>query len=505
MAAAGGRGGRGPDRDDLRAAAAADGDGVAMTWDGGSWTWRELDEAADRAAERCRAAGAPPGTVGAVRLPTGPDAAAAVFGLWRAGLAAAPLHERLSEAELDHGLRLLRPALQFLPGGAAGRVALGGATGRPPLRPDEAGALSGVAVWLLTSGTSGGAKAVGISRAAFAASAAAAARRLGLGPGDRWGLCLSLAHVGGLAIVLRAAALGCSVRCWGRFDAGAVADALAAGEVSHVSLVPAMLARVLGRLEGRRPPPRLRCVLVGGAALSPGLLGRALGAGLPVAPTWGMTETASQAATAPPSLARRLPGTVGRPLPGLEAKADDASGRLSVRGPTLASAVIRREGGAPEPLPVDSEGWFRTSDAGRVDEDGRVWVEGRSDDAIVTGGVNVAPGEVERVIEELPGVVEAVVFGVPDAAWGQRVEAVVEAAAGAVDPAAVDRHCRARLSRARCPSRIVVVGALPRTPTGKPDRAAIAGAAMAAAPPAAQGGGPVQAAGGPAPSLASTP
>ncbi len=408
------------------------------------------------------------------------------------------MHERLSETELDYAARLVRPALRLLPGAEGAPPALRGpaAQARAPL---HLGRFPGVAVLLLTSGTSGGPRAVGLSRAAFAASAAAAARRLSLGRGDRWGLCLSLAHVGGLALLLRAVALRCSVRSWVRFDAGAVADAMAAGELTHVSLVPVMLKRVLEQLGGRAPPASLRCVLVGGGALSPALLARAAAAGLPVAPTWGMTETASQAATAPPALARRAPGTVGRPLAGLEARAGRATGVrlgggrrdarrgvagparrdgparvLCVRGPTLASAVVGRPGGEPEPLPVDADGWYHTPDAGRIDEDGCVWVQGRADDAIVTGGATVAPAEVERVIEGMPGVLEAVVFGVPDGEWGQRVEAVVEAEGGAVREADVDRHCRARLSRARCPSRISIVDSLPRTPTGKADRAAIA-------------------------------
>ena len=369
--------------------------------------------------------------------------------------------------------------------------------GRPTLRfvwtPDDADAarqLSDVDVLLLTSGTSGGPKAVGLRRCAFAASALASARRLSLASGDCWGLCLSLGHVGGLALVLRAAALQCAVRCWPRFDADAVARAALDGQVTHLSLVPTMLDRLVDRLDGETVPPSLRCVLVGGAALSPKLRERALAAGLPVAPTWGMTETASQVATAPTDLARRKPGTVGAPLQNLEVKvctdaAEDRrrtrpgdansgpAGVLAVRGPVLASVVIRGPADRPEPLPVDSQGWFRTPDVGCVDADGHVRVKGRADDAIVTGGANVAPSDVERVIEDMAGVSEAVVFGVPDEKWGQRVVAVVEADA-TVASVDVDSHCRARLSRPHCPSRIDVVASLPRTPTGKADRAAAA-------------------------------
>ncbi len=502
--------------DDLRAAASERPDGLALHCDDGRWTWRELDAAADAVADRCLADAVPAGSVGVIREPPSSASIAALFGLWRAGLVAAPLHERLAPAEFDRALRLVRPALQLTrsaerfeagdgpvrpashPVRPPRRFEAGGGSARPALRfvrqavgSVPAGHLRDVDVLLLTSGSSGGSKAVGLARSAFAASAVASAQRLSLTSRDRWGLCLSLGHVGGLALVLRAVALRCALRCWRRFDAEAVARAALAGEVTHLSLVPAMLGRVLDRLDGDAPPPALRCVLVGGAALSPKLLERAVAAGLPVAPTWGMTETASQVATAPPDLARRTPGTVGPPLQGLETKvcANTADGRrdkrsldaepggtgvLAVRGPTLASVLIPQPGGEPEPLPVDAQGWFRTPDVGRLDADGHVWVEGRADDVIVTGGVNVAPSEVERVVEGMTGVSEAVVFGVPDEEWGQRVAAVVEADGAAVGPADVYRHCRARLSRAQCPSRIEVVDSLPRTPTGKADRAAAA-------------------------------
>ena len=261
---------------------------------------------------------------------------------------------------------------------------------------------------------------------------------------------------------------GASVRLWPAFDAAAVARAVLAGEVTHLAVVPVMLRRLLARLGGRRAPPSLRCVLVGGAAASRALLDEAWAAGLPLATTWGMTETASQVATAPPALARRRPGTAGRPLRGIDVRAHPAAtGTLQVRGPTLASTVVRGPGAPPEPLATDERGWYSTRDLGRIDSDGLVWIEGRADAIIVSGGLNVSPAEVERVIEALPGVREAVVFGVPDEEWGEVVAAVVEGDPSAVDAAAVDRHCRARLSRGRCPSRIVVVDALSRTLTGK--------------------------------------
>ena len=451
-----------------------------LEWDAGRLSYGDLDRAATLWADRLGAAGLSPGAVVALSAPPGPEAVAALFGIWRGGYVAAPLHEALAEPDVAHARRLLRPACWIDGDGSVATFA--------PRAAENAGRPD-ISVFLLTSGSSGSPKAVGLSRAAFTASAAATHKLLDLKPTDCWGLCLSLGHVGGLALLLRAVAVGCSVRCWPSFDADEVAAAVAAGRVTHLSLVPVMLRRVLDSLGSLPPSPKLRCVLVGGAAASRVLLDRAVLAGLPVAPTWGMTETTSQVATAPPELARRIPGTVGRPLPGVEvavastkvlsvapttAPSDAANGRgvLAVRGPTLASLVVRTPGAEPEPLPLDDDGWFRTADVGRVDGAGRIWVEGRADETIVTGGLNVAPREVEQVIESMSGVAEAVVFGTPDEEWGEVVTAVVEADRNVVEADDVFSYCRARLATGRRPRKVRVVDHLPRTQTGKPLRSA---------------------------------
>lgn len=402
----------------------------------------------------------------------GPETVAALFGLWKAGCVAVPLHERLTPAEVDHarrivmsGLHIDNSTLQVSGSGQAGDVAWG----RVPAESGRSAGAPDVTTFVLTSGSVGAPRAVGFTREAFAASAAAVASRLGLTAADRWGLCLSPGHIGGLSLVLRAVMTGSSVRLWPSFDAEVVAGAVLAGEVTHLAVVPVMLRRLLTRLAGERIPPTLRGVLVGGAAAPRALLDDAWTAGLPLATTWGMTETASQIATAPPALSRRHPGTAGRPLRGVEVRATPSSptATLQVRGPTLASIVIPRPGSPPEPLETDPEGWFSTRDLGRVDPEGLIWIEGRADAMIVSGGLNVSPAEVERVIEKLPGVREAVVFGVPDEEWGEVVATVVEGDPSVVSEGDVERHCRERLVRGRCPSRILVVEALPRTWTGK--------------------------------------
>ena len=475
--------------DDLTRRALETPSATAVAWDGGVWSYRELDAHATALAGRLCALGAARGEAVTLCAAAGPETVAALFALWRAGAIAVPLHERLTPPEVDRARQTvmstlhvdnsaLRSAALPTPPPVSRPPAhpLPPAHPTPPSRPTSPtphAAFPDLAAFILTSGSSGAPRAMGFTREAFAASAAAVARRLDLAAADRWGLCLSPGHIGGLSLVVRAVITGSSVRLWHRFDDGAVARAVLSGEVTHLAVVPVMLRRLLARLAGRRVPGSLRCVLVGGAAAPLALLNEAWCAGLPLATTWGMTETASQIATAPPELARRHPGSAGRPLSGVEVR-QDPTGVLCVRGPTLASAVVRGPGMPPEPLATDPDGWFATRDLGRVDPDGLVWIEGRAGAIIVSGGLNVSPREVERVIETLPGVREAVVFGQPDAEWSEVVVAVVEGDPEAVGAGDIDRHCRERLARGRCPSRILVIEELSRTWTGKVIRGAAA-------------------------------
>ncbi|MGI5336254.1 AMP-binding enzyme [Streptomyces sp. CA-181903] len=127
---------------------------------------------------------------------------------------------------------------------------------------------------------------------------------------------------------------------------------------------------------------------------------------------------------------------------------------------------------------VTPDGWLRTGDLARIDEDGYVFVEDRLKDLIITGGENVCPAEVERVLAEHPAVVEAAVVGVPDEKWGEAVRAVlVTAGGGPVDPAELRAFCRKRLAGFKCPTSVEVVTALPRNATGKIDKNALRSAA----------------------------
>ncbi len=317
----------------------------------------------------------------------------------------------------------------------------------------------GAAVVLFTSGSTGPARGVVLSRDALDAAADASARHLGWRDGDRWLLALSLAHAGGLAVAIRCLAARRPVAL--APDGAGLAAQLAGCTLA--SLVPAQLAALLDD-PAWRPPPRLRALLLGGAAAPPALLAAAAARGGPFLATYGATESFGQLATAPPARAGD-PTAPLLPLPGvsLEAGTRGAPAPIRVRGPMLAPCYLDGAPIAPELV---------TSDLGFL-EDGALHVVGRADDVIVTGGAKVHPLEVEAVLAATPGVRAACVFGVPDERWGQLVAAAIAAAPG-FDLSAAASRWRAALPPPARPRRLAIAAELPLAPTGKPDRRAAA-------------------------------
>jgi len=236
--------------------------------------------------------------------------------------------------------------------------------------------------------------------------------------------------------------------------------------VTHVSLVPTQLLRLLDhRADG--PPPSFRCALIGGARAPADLVSRALEAGWPLALTYGMTEMTSQVATAPPDLVRAKPGALGEPLEGVELKVD-GGGEILVRGRTQAIGYV----GSDEAI-ADADGWHHTGDLGHIDDVGDVWVTGRRIDRIVSGGVTVDALEVEQALRGHPAVADACVVGVSDAEWGEVVGACVVPAEGEFDLDVVDESLRERLSVAKRPRFWWVEKELPLNAHGKVERARV--------------------------------
>jgi o-succinylbenzoate---CoA ligase len=373
----------------------------------------------------------------AVALPR-PAAATAIVAAWEAGEAVLALDPDAPAPELARVMAAARPT-QLLDRDGRSRLRDG-----EPVEP-------GVAAVVATSGTSGAAKAVELGADAIGWSARAVSSALGAGPGDRWLCCLPVHGVAGLAVLARAWHTGLAVEVHERFDPGAVRAA--AGRATLVSLVPTMLRRLLA---AGSEVARFRRVLLGGGPIPGDLLDQAAAGGVTLVRTYGLTET--------------FGGAVhdGHPLEGVELRLAEG-GEILVRGPML----FRRYRGDPgRTAAVLRDGWLRTGDLGRLGPDARLTVLGRRDELVISGGVNVHPDEVEAVLAAHPAVAEVAVAGRPDPEWGQRVAAFVVPGDPTSPPTLAELRAFAleRLAPAKAPRELILVPALPRSPSGKLQR-----------------------------------
>lgn len=334
-------------------------------------------------------------------------------------------------------------------------------------------ALAGDGVVLTTSGSTGAPKHVVLPAAAIRASAEAVAERIG-GPGQ-WLLALPATHVGGWQVAVRSVLAGTvPTHLQGTFTPkrflGAV-DAMGPGP-RFVSLVPTQVVRLVEVPAALQALASFEAVLVGGAPLPAPLLARLTAAGAQIHRTYGMTETTG--------------GCIydGTALSGVTAQLDDA--RVVLGGPVVADGYLGNPELTADRFSTDSQGlqWFRTDDVGEFDAAGRLRLLGRIDDVINSGGFKVAPRPVEEALLQLPGVLEAVVLGVPDAEWGQRVAAVlVGSEATSPGDARPDSRAVRLMLRNQTDSEPLPAHALPRQvlwldrlpvlPSGKPDRVSL--------------------------------
>ncbi|NOY57115.1 MAG: 2-succinylbenzoate--CoA ligase [Actinobacteria bacterium] len=376
-----------------------------------------------------------------------------MFAIPRAGGILVPIGARLTRAEVDDLCDRLGVDLLL-----DGSVELDGAPAEPAgADPDDPYAV------VPTSGTTGHPKGVVLTRRNLVAAAEASAAFLGHRRGDGWLCVLPLHHVGGLSILIRSAQVGGTVVLEPAFESRRAAALL--HQVRFASFVPTMLTRILEHAEG--PFPDLSTVLVGGGPLPTGLLDDARAAGIPAVPTYGATETAAQIATG-------RPGEAGvRPLPSVDLRITDRSGRSLGRG-TVGEIVI--DGPMISPGYQGAEprvGPYRTGDLGMLDEEGNLTVLGRVDDMVVTGGENVYPVEVERVLLAHPAVSDAAVWGADDPQWGATLHAAV--VADGIDEDALRTWARERLAGYKVPKVWHLVETVERSAMGKIDRRALEG------------------------------
>jgi O-succinylbenzoic acid--CoA ligase len=468
-------------------------------------SWAQLDARADSIAAALLAAGAKTGGRVALLARSSARAISFLHGAGRAGVVVVPLNSRLAPAELavlmleldvsfvaadgeSLGLahRLRPPVLSLAELMAVPKTGLALPPKRPASAPPAVISPDAPAVIVGTSGTTGRPKGAVLTWGALTASAEA--WNLSLPPATGWLSSLSIAHVGGLGIIWRSALSGAPIVIPAGNDQGSLAAAIANPLVSHISLVAVQLTRLLE--SGTDAPASLRAVLLGGGPIPPDLVTRALAAGWPVVPTYGMTETASGVTALTTADAPPRPGSAGRPLLGVDLRienpAQDGIGEIEVRGPSLFFGYFGLlDETAAEP---GIDGWFRTGDLGSIDAGGYLTVADRRLDLIISGGENIYPAEIEAALLSHPAVADAGVVGRPDKRWGAVPVAFVVMRYGAwADDEELRAHCAERLARFKLPVEFITWPEIPRVGAGKIDRRRLRGmaATLASRPPAA--------------------
>jgi acyl-CoA synthetase (AMP-forming)/AMP-acid ligase II len=421
----------------------------------------------------------------------------ALFGSALAGIPFAPVNYRLGDEQLTNIIQRLAPVIIIAGPDAAARVTESGGVrvvtrddflttcenGPEPddeafVDPDE------IAVLLFTSGTTGEPKAAVLRHRHLTSYVIGSVEFMGARDDDAQLVSVPPYHIAGIAAAVSSLYGGRRVVYLPGFDADAWVTAVAEHQVTQAMVVPTMLGRILDALDERDVDVQsLRHLSYGGGRMPAEVIERAI-ATLPdvdFVNAYGLTETSSTiallgpedhrvaAASDEPAVCARL-RSVGQPLPAVEVEIRDADGtvlppgergEIYVRGEQVAGEYLGRS-------VLTADGWFPTNDAGYLDADGYLYLDGRLDDVIVRGAENLSPGEIEDTLNRHPAVREAAVVGVPDTEWGEAVAAVVVLEQGAaVSAEELQDWTRERLRSAKTPSIVEFRAELPYNETGK--------------------------------------
>ncbi len=424
----------------------------------------------------------------------GPALTVAVFAGGWLGKPFAPLNYRLPDADLNRLLARTAPSvaivdddmlarLQPTPGVTLiPRSAFEAASVDPARHAPEAAPEPDVAILLFTSGTTGEPKAAVLRHRHLAAYVIATVEFAGAEEGEAALVSVPPYHIAGVSAALSSVFAGRRVVHLAAFTPEAWVDTVAEQAITHAMVVPTMLARILDVMEARGETlPSLRSLSYGGGRMPVSVIERAMRRmpHVDFANAYGLTETSSTIALLGPEehraafaatteVGRRRLASVGRPLPSVEIEihhpdgsraAPGETGEVWVRGDQVAGEYMARS------LLRDG-GWFPTNDAGWLDEEGYLFVDGRLDDVIVRGGENISPGEVEDVLRTHPAVADVAVLGAPDEQWGERIAAVV-VVREPVGREALRAWVKDRLRSTKAPEEIHFRDVLPYNETGK--------------------------------------
>lgn len=453
------------------------GERLALSYGERTWTFAELNTEALEMAGKLAAQGVMKGSRVAVLSASHPEFVRFLYACLHVGCEVVMLNERLTAAELAYQIEDCAADFVFADDALAGKL--------PDVEPflfselvkAEAVDFTPEAEWetgrtlsiMYTSGTTGYPKGVRQTAENHFSSAVSSALNLGITPDDTWLCTVPLYHISGFSILMRSLVYGMGVRLHPKFDAAACAEELHNGTVTHMSVVGVTLERLLHELEskGMSVSDRFRAMLAGGGPVPVSYIERAKRFGIDVLQTYGMTETSSQSTTLQPADAARKIGSSGKPLFLYQVKIDGATeageaGEILIRGPQVTPGYI----GSFSERPSQQDGWLHTGDIGYLDAEGFLFVIDRRSDLIVSGGENVYPAEIEKVLAAHPAVQEAGVCGMKDDRWGE-VPAAFVVLKSAVSTDELHAFCKERLASYKLPKSFAIVDSLPRNALNK--------------------------------------
>jgi len=479
----------------LDRSAARQPDHTAIRLDDLRISYQQLSDAAGRLAGLLKSAGIQPGDRVGLMMPNIPAFPVAFYGALAAGAIVVPMNPLLKDREVGYYLGDSGARLLFAWRHAAGEAAKGAAdAGAQVIEIDDAdlsSVLAGVsadaaaaapddgdtAVILYTSGTTGQPKGAQLTHGGLTTNARLTAETLlHNSPDDVMMGCLPLFHVFGLTCGLNATVLaGGTLTLLPRFEAGKALDIIARDRVTIFEGVPTMYAGMLHHpAADSASTATLRLCVSGGAALPVEILrGFEQKFGCVILEGYGLSETSPVASFNHPDRPRK-PGSIGTPIEGVEMRlvtdtgdpvAPGEVGEIAIRGHNVMKGYWRKPEATAEAIP---DGWFRTGDLARVDEDGYYFIVDRKKEMIIRGGYNVYPREIEEALHEHPAVAEVAVIGMPHPDLGEEVGAAVALKPGAsADPAELRQFVRDRVAAYKYPRRVWLVESLPKGPTGK--------------------------------------